>query len=229
MQRCRRERARVSNDNGDNAIATAARETRRMLGWSFFLRTQKTRRVRERRRDRHTCVSTSGRNSGRAERNRQKRNGKQNYNAAARAWHGTVAIMRFMAAENVVAITSDNGGGLVPPSSPSSFFSSPFPSAAPSAKGQRDDFDSTGDNCRKCVHAHRLESRSCGAFKPTIMGRMWQTAGDNNGTRRNAALSQRNSISTLTLFTSDWMSGTPSFLTAMVFLSSERDPSAVST
>jgi len=95
-----------------------------------------------------------------------KKNGKLNYNAAARAWHGTVAIMRFMAAENVVAITSDNGAVRTAIIVVVVIF---FLLSAPSAKGQQDDFDSTEDNCRNYVH--RLESRLCGAFKSTIISR----------------------------------------------------------
>lgn len=81
----------------------AARETRRARGRVEFLSCGRASRAREGERQgpRHTCASTSGRNSGRA----AKKRGKQNCNAAARA---AVAIMGFTAAENVAAITADN-------------------------------------------------------------------------------------------------------------------------
>lgn len=104
MPLCSRERARVSNDNGDNAIAACRRGRGSPVLLSADAETaSRVGFTRKRKEAAREGAYTSGRDSGPGE----KKSGKKNYNAAARA-RLVVAIMRFMAAENVVAIIPDN-------------------------------------------------------------------------------------------------------------------------
>lgn len=141
----------------------------------------------------YVCVPTSGRDSGLAERNRGKKSGKKNYNPAARAWHGTVVIMRFMTAENVVAIIPDNAASPYNRRRRRRFLL--FLLAMLSAKGQGDDFDSTEDR-----NGARDANRR---MIPRIIGETRKRASVLTMEREKIHAVHFNFISTMTLFLSD--------------------------
>lgn len=124
-----------------------------------------------------------------------KKSGKKNYNPAARAWHETVVIMRFMTTENVVAIIPDNAAG-------------------PYNRRRR--------RLLFLLRCPRKVREMISILRKIVVGteRVTRTAiwfrGWNN--RRNVKKRRRrNFISAMTLFLSDWASGTASCLTVFLF------------